>query len=301
MKLSLFKVLIIGYGSIGQKHAKILKKCNCEIKVLTNQKKIPFKTIRNKKEIINYDPDYIIISNNTSKHIENADFLEKNFKNKIVLIEKPISNKYKKIRLKKNKYIVGYNLRFHPLIQFIKKKIMMQNIHFISINVSSYLPEWRKSINYKNSNSAKKKFGGGLLLELSHELDYIKWIFGKIKLIYSYNKKISNLKIDTDDILILFGEINQKTKVIFNMNFFSRINERNIQIEGKNFSLKADLIKNQIEIFSNKKKKKYSWKKYKVFNTYVEEHKKVFKKDFEDFCTLEDSMNTLKMIKQIRG
>lgn len=302
MKLTLFKVLIIGYGSVGQKHAKILKKLNCEIAVLTKQKKIPFKIIKDKKEVINYNPDYIIISNNTSNHIEYANFLEKNLKNKIILIEKPISNKYKKIKLKKNKYIVGYNLRFHPLIQFIKKKIIKkQNIHFISINVSSYLPEWRKNINYKDSNSAKKKFGGGLLLELSHELDYIKWIFGKIKLIYSYNKKISNLKIDTDDILILFGEINKKTKVIFNMNFFSRINKRDIQIEGKNFSLKADLIKNYIEIFGNKKKKKYSWKKYKVFNTYVEEHKKVLKKDLEDFCTLEDSMNTLKMINQIRG
>ena len=109
------------------------------------------------------------------------------------------------------------------------------------------------------------------------------------------------MKIDTDDILILFGEINKRIKVIFNMNFFSRINERNIQIEGKNFSLKADLIKNHIEILSNKKNRKYNWKKYKVFNTYVEEHKKIFKKDLKDFCTFEDSMNTLKMIKQIRG
>ena len=149
-------------------------KLNCEIAVLTKQKKIPFKIIKDKKEVINYNPDYIIISNNTSNHIEYANFLEKNLKNKIILIEKPISNKYKKIKLKKNKYIVGYNLRFHPLIQFIKKKIIKkQNIHFISINVSSYLPEWRKNINYKDSNSAKKKFGGGLLLELSHELDYI--------------------------------------------------------------------------------------------------------------------------------
>jgi len=301
MKLPLLKVLIIGYGSIGQKHAKILKNLKCEITVLTKQKKIPFKIIQDKKEIIKYNPDYIIISNCTSKHIEYTNFLEKNLKKKIILIEKPISNKYKKLKLKNNKYIVGYNLRFHPLIQFIKKKIKKQNIHFISVNVSSYLPEWRKNINYKNSNSAKKKLGGGLLLELSHELDYVKWIFGKIKLIYSYNKKISNLKIDTDDILILFGEINKRIKVIFNMNFFSRINERNIQIEGKNFSLKADLIKNHIEILSNKKIRKYNWKKYKVFNTYVQEHKKIFKKNFKDFCTFEDSMNTLKMIKQIRG
>ena len=85
------------------------------------------------------------------------------------------------------------------------------------------------------------------------------------------------------------------------MNFFSRIHKRDIQIEGKDFSLKADLIKNDIKILTKKKKKKYNWKKFKILNTYVEEHKKIFKKDLKDFCTFEDSMKILKMIKQIRA
>ena len=301
MKSTLLKVLIIGYGSIGQQHAKILKKFNCKIKVLTKQEKIPFTIIKNKSEIIQYNPDYVIISNNTSKHVEYLNFLEKNFSNKIVLTEKPISDKYKKLKLKNNKYIVGYNLRFHPVIQFIKKEIKKKNINFISINVSTYLPEWRKNINYEISNSARKNYGGGLILELSHELDYIRWIFGNIKLFYSFNKHISNLKIDTDDILILFGEVNKKIKIIFNMNFFSRINQRSIQIDGKDFSLRGDLIKNHIEIFSNKKKKKYNCDSFKISKTYIQEHQNVFKKDFKDFCTLDEAMNTLKFIEKIKG
>jgi CMP-N,N'-diacetyllegionaminic acid synthase len=301
MKSTLLKVLIIGYGSIGQKHAKILKKFNCKIKVLTKQKKIPYTIINNKSEIIQYNPDYIIISNNTSKHVEYLNFLEKNFSNKIVLTEKPISDKYKKLKLKNNKYIVGYNLRFHPVIQFIKKEIKKKSINFISINVSTYLPEWRKNINYEISNSARKNYGGGLILELSHELDYIRWIFGNIKLFYSFNKHISNLKIDTDDILILFGEVNKKIKIIFNMNFFSRINQRSIQIDGKDFSLRGDLIKNHIEIFSNNEKKKYNWDSFKISKTYIQEHQNVFKKDFKDFCTLDEAMNTLKFIEKIKG
>ena len=144
------------------------------------------------------------------------------------MIEKPILNKFRKINLKKNKYIVGYNMRFHPVIQYLKKEIGKRKINFISINLSSYLPNWRKNIDYKKSNSAKKIFGGGLLLELSHELDYIRWIFGNIKLIFSFNKHISNLKINTDDILILFGNIRKKTKVIFNMNFFQELIEETL-------------------------------------------------------------------------
>ena len=79
-EINFVQSLIIGYGSVGQKHAKILKKLNCEIAVLTKQKKIPFKIIKDKKEVINYNPDYIIISNNTSNHIEYTNFLEKNLK-----------------------------------------------------------------------------------------------------------------------------------------------------------------------------------------------------------------------------
>ena len=300
MSFPILKILIIGYGSIGQKHAKILKKFKCIIKVLTSQKKIPFKIIKNKKEIIQYNPDYIVISNNTSKHFEYIKFLEKNFEKKIILIEKPISNRYKKIDLKKNKYLVGYNLRFHPVIQFLKNIIKNKKINFISVNVSSYLPDWRKNINYKKSNSAKKKFGGGLLLELSHELDYITWIFGKIKKIYSYSDHISGLKIDTDDILILFGEINKNTKIIFNMNFFSRVSKRNIQIEGKNFSINANLLENYVEIFTNKNKKKLNWKKFRVLNTYTDEHKNIFKKNFRDFCKFDEAMNIIKMIERIK-
>ena len=300
MKYSLPKVLIVGYGSIGAKHAKILKNFKCKVVVMTQQKNIPFDVIRKKKEILKYNPDYIVISNRTSEHLKILNFLEKNFSKKKVLIEKPILNKFRKINLKKNKYIVGYNMRFHPVIQYLKKEIGKRKINFISINLSSYLPNWRKNIDYKKSNSAKKIFGGGLLLELSHELDYIRWIFGNIKLIFSFNKHISNLKINTDDILILFGNIRKKTKVIFNMNFFSRINRRNIIIEGDGFSLNADLIKGKIEIFSNKKTKRLSWKNFNILKTYYLEHKKIFNNDLRDFCTFKEAMDTLKLIKRIK-
>ena len=300
MKISPFKVLIIGFGSIGKKHSQILRKFNCKVVVYTKQKNISYKTIHKKKEIIKYNPDYIIISNNTNKHEEYLKFLEKNFTKKTILIEKPLLNRYKKIELLKNRYLVGYNLRFHPVLQFIKKKINKKKVNFISITVSSYLPNWRSNIDYKKSNSAQKKFGGGLLLELSHELDYIKWLFGNINLIYSYSKKISNLKINTDDILILFGSINKKIKVIFNMNFFSRINKREIVIEGQNFSVKADLIKNKLNFLSDNKIKTYSWKKFKVLNTYIQEHKKIFRNDLKNFCNIQESIETLKLIDAIR-
>ena len=117
-------VLISGYGSIGRRHVKILsrlvKKKN--ITILTNQKLSNFRTIKTLKEINKIDPYYIVVCNPTSDHINKIRFIEKNFKNKLVLVEKPLFSKPNKINIKKNKYYVAYNLRFNPIINFLKKK-----------------------------------------------------------------------------------------------------------------------------------------------------------------------------------
>ncbi len=72
-------------------------------------------------------------------------------------------------------------LRFFELFD---KSFIGQTL-YTSVECGSYLPDWRPGNNYKKSVSAKKDLGGGVLLELSHELDYIRWIFGEIKNIYA--------------------------------------------------------------------------------------------------------------------
>ena len=94
------KVLIIGYGSIGKRHYKILSNLKNikEIKIISksnpsNVKKITFKA----SDLLKYDPDYIIISSETSKHFRQLKLLNDIFKNKIILVEKPLFNSIKQI------------------------------------------------------------------------------------------------------------------------------------------------------------------------------------------------------------
>ena len=117
-------VLISGYGSIGRRHANILSKLVSKknITILTNQKLSNFRTIKTLKKLNEVDPYYIVICNPTSDHINKIRFIEKNCRNKFVLVEKPLFSKPNKINIKKNKYYVGYNLRFNPIINFLKKK-----------------------------------------------------------------------------------------------------------------------------------------------------------------------------------
>ena len=122
------------------------------------------------------------------------------------------------------------------------------------------MPNWRNNIDYSKSASAKKELGGGVLLDLSHELDYAQWLFGKIKIQYSKSKKLSNLNIGTDDFLSLTGKTKKVPSIQIILNYFTRNPTRQILIDGKNISMQADLIKKNVIYYNGRKKKTYSFK-----------------------------------------
>ena len=296
--------LVIGYGSIGRKHAKILKKLRFinDVFVLTSQKKIPFKKINSLEQIKTIDPFYIVIASPTNKHFEQLKFIEKNFSNKKILIEKPVFKKKRKIKIKKNKVFVGYNLRFLKIIEFIKKKIKKEKIIFCSSYCGYFLPNWRKNISYSSSYSSKKSQGGGVIFDLSHELDYLEMLFGNLKIINKVNKKISNLKINSDDFLSLNAS-SPKAKIIhLNINYISKKKIRTINIETEKFGLYGDLIKNKLEIVTKKRKKIKSWTEdSKYYQTYVDQHKAIIlNKKVENLCTYKQGVNILDLITRIK-
>ena len=298
------KILIIGYGSIGKRHAYILSKKNKFLKnifVLTKQNCRPFNKVKSFKKIKQIDPDYIVISSPTSQHYKELSHLEKEFSKKLILVEKPLFSKNENLNIKKNKVFVGYNMRFNPLIQFIKNKIKNKKIWSINIFCGSYLPHWRKGRNYKFTSSAKKELGGGVLLDLSHELDYTQWLLGNIQLDNVINKKLSDLKIDTDDFLSISGKANKTTRVQIDLNYFTKKATRRIIIDGKNISIEADLIQNKIFINEGGKKSTFSKKNFHRNYTYQNLHSSLLKSDFSTCCTYKEGKSLMLLIDKIRN
>ena len=292
------KVLIIGSGSISSKHKYAINSLSKKISIISiSSRNFTEYYLKDRK----IDCDYILICSPTINHFKHFKIIEKNFKNKRVLIEKPLFNKFYKIKNNlKNRYYVGYNLRFHPVLIYLKQFLTRKKIFSINVVSHSFLPNWRK-INYRNSVSANKKLGGGVLLELSHELDYLKWIFKNIKIINVFNKKISNLKIDVDDILNITGRINKKIFLNLNKNFFSKLNYRFIKIDGNNFSLKADLINNTIDLFNEGKRKTIKFKNFKLIDTYKRQHFEIINEKLSNVCSIKESLGLMKLIQKIRN
>lgn len=297
------KILIIGRGSIGLKHKYILQKINKNFDIYSwssrkfNNKK---KTIEHIKSL---DPDYVIIASPSSKHFKHFNILEKSLFNKKILIEKPLFNKDFRIKKKlNNKYFVGYNLRFDPVLNFIKKYILRKKIFHINISCSSYLPDWRKKINYNKSVSAQKKLGGGVLLELSHEIDYLLWMVGSINIINVVSTRISNLKINTDDIFLLHAR-SKKVLINLTLNFFSRYKKREITVDGKGFSLWGDLRKKKLLIFTPNKSKLIKFPYMNINHTIKQQHIAILKNKKEKIkllCSLSQARKVLNLIDKSR-
>ena len=155
------KVLVIGFGSIGRRHISILRNLKIvgEIRVISQAPDCRFKKINFlKSDILEYNPDYIIIANETYKHYKSLLKINSIVKNKVILVEKPLFHKYLKIKIKKrNKIFVAYNLRFSPLVEILKKILNKYNFNFISAECHTDVYKWRKNTTFKKSYSSSKK------------------------------------------------------------------------------------------------------------------------------------------------
>ena len=320
------RVLIVGYGSIGKRHARLARDLfpNAKIIILRHRvsKKIKYPNVNhcvsNLIDAIKFKPQIAVIANPASQHVNVAYPLAKLGVH--LLIEKPISNStndvLKLINICKSKnsiLMVGYNLRFMESLKKFRevlKKNKIGKILSIRSEVGSYLPSWRVDSDYKKSVSAIKKLGGGVLLELSHDIDYLVWLFGNVKWVNSTIHKQSDLKIDTEDIahitLCLSGAGKNKDIIAnLNMDFFRHDATRFCKIIGELGSLHWNAIDGTIKLF---KKDAKQWKtiyKKEVLSdsTYISEWKhfiNCIKNNKKPIVDGKDGLEVIKIIEAIK-
>ncbi len=222
------KILIVGLGSIGQRHAACLQKLNdVEIAVLRSKKgtlkeKSGFTEFYSLDEALAYQPEGVIIANPTSLHVETAlPFLQRGIK---VLIEKPIASSFadpEKLSAYSENLLVAYCVRFLPVVKIIKEIAAEEEIYKLSFKRSYYLPKWHPYADYRTEYTAKKELGGGVIRTLSHEIDLMLYLFGEPVSTVGVTDKISPLEIDTDDFAFVTCKMKTGARINFELDFFS--------------------------------------------------------------------------------
>jgi predicted dehydrogenase len=178
---------------------------------------------------------------------------------------------------------------------------MIKDEKIISVNAKcgQYLPSWRPNSDYRDCYSAKKE-GGGVLLDLSHEIDYVQWFCGQINEIKSYQVKISDLEIDSDDLTMFIGKTNKDILVNISIDYISKITHRKLLLETFENTYELDFISNQLV-----KKSKSGLEEICSFsnlerNTMFEKmHLDIFEQQ-KNICTFQEGLEVMNTISTIQ-
>lgn len=192
--------------------------------------------------------DVIFITNPTSLHWKTLKEYQQYAK--AFFIEKPVFDsgniELHSLHLDCQKiYYVACPLRYMSVIQYIKSNIDFKKVYGIRAISSSYLPDWRPGVNYRNTYSARKTLGGGVAIDLIHEWDYLSYLIGFPLSIQSYIKHVSNLEIDSDDIAVYIADYGNKI-VELHLDYIGRKPIRQLQLFSSEDTIVCDLIDSTI-------------------------------------------------------
>lgn len=238
------KTIIIGYGSAGKRHHRVLSRIPgiSEIHIVTSQRLAEGKTYRKLEEVPLNDYQYFVISSETSKHYEQLKYIVERVKDRVILCEKPLFCKRESLSPGDNRVYVGYQLRYHPLIIKLKSITKNQKVLLSKIECGYYLKYWRPDREVYETYSALREKCGGVVLDLSHEIDYITSLFGKLIDVKCYMGKISDVTVDSEDFLSLIGVTDRGVHISLNLDYLSRIKLRRIIVQTENSTVLVDLV-----------------------------------------------------------
>jgi predicted dehydrogenase len=263
------RLLIVGYGSIGQRHLRIARALlpNADIRVLRHHQsestpEYADSCMRNLNEALAFSPQAAVIASPSTFHMQSAQPLAEAGVH--LLVEKPLAASTDGVEqllstcVKLNLVLMtAYNLRFLSSLQEFRTLIQsgrIGNVISVRCEVGQHLTSWRPSLDYRQSASASRLLGGGVLLELSHEIDYLRWIFGEVAWVRANLSQQGDLEIDVEDTAhLIFGfDVDKNGRQLIanlSMDFVRQDVTRQCLAIGDRGSLRWNGLTGNIEMF----------------------------------------------------
>ena len=317
------RVLIVGLGSIGQKHLAVANRVlpGSEIAVMSSNKEYSSTSVNFMKslnEALVFKPNLTVICNPAPMHVQIAQIFAE--LNSHLFIEKPISNNPVGVRKlletcnSKNLIVqTGYNLRFSESLKKFREKILsgiLGEISEIYATAGQYLPDWRPDRDYRTTVSAQKTLGGGVLLELSHEIDYLRWIFGEVNWVSGFLSTTSDLEIDVEDTAkfnLGFKNWNLGKDLVaeVSLDFVRKVPERSCKVVGDKGILVWNGLIGEVDFLPEKDdlNEKFRYEDFGFEKTYEDEWKDFvhcIRTGNKPLVTGEDGLRVVEIIESIR-
>lgn len=260
------RAIVVGLGSIGRRHLRLLRAAlpGADIRVLRHSgcdEAIEHANgcFSQLEEACNFAPDLAVIASPAPFHIATAAALAEAGAH--LLVEKPVSDTCVGVpelialcATRELVFQVGYNLRFLETLQRFRDEIAagrVGKVYAVRCEIGQYLPAWRPDADYRTTVSAQKTLGGGVLLELSHELDLLRWVFGEVDWLSAWIGRQSELEIDVGDSAMLQIGFASGSVAQLGMDFLRHDTTRTCTALGSEGSLRWDGVAGRVECFDS--------------------------------------------------
>lgn len=263
------RALIVGLGSIGGGHLTNLRlvEPDAHITVWHQRSKLHDTTdvttvadevVYQLEDALETKPDMAMITNPASIHIETGVALAR--RGIHLFIEKPLSNTLDGVdelldlcRKRALVLMVGYNFHFYQPLQVMRQALSdgrIGRIIGLRAEVGQFLPEWRPGRDYRQCVSSRRDLGGGVVLELSHELDYVRWLMGEVKTVSAQIGHFSDLDVDVEDTAEIILQFYNGVMGSVHLDMVQRPAIRTCRIVGTEGTLTWDGIGHCVALYS---------------------------------------------------
>jgi len=266
-----YRVLVVGCGSIGRRHARNLKSLGVRQFGLCDTRPEALKQCREELDgevsgdygdygeaLQRFKPDIVLICTPPVYHVGQA--LAALRAQAHVFIEKPLSHESSgtraliaEARRRDRNVQVGYNMRFHPGLRILEELIdsgKIGRVLWINVEAGQYLPDWRPWRDYRESYSARRELGGGIILDGSHELDYVCWLLGRPTEVTCRAEHLSSLDVDVEDSAWIYLSFSERRRADLHLDFVQRSYTRTCKVVGETGSAFWDFNVPEVRWFS---------------------------------------------------
>lgn len=256
------RVLVSGFGAIGQRHVRNLRALvpDCHITLLRHRSADDRAysgidtVVSSVDQALEQTVNGAILAGPSSTHLAEAMAFAR--AGVPLLIEKPLSNTLLGVEAfealcaeQAVPVLVGYNFRFAPPLRAMRQALLDgvigEPLH-CRAEVGQHLSQWRPGTDYHESVSARKDLGGGAILELSHELDYICWLMGEVESLAARSGNLGELNIEVEDFAEILLQFRSGAVGSVHMDMYQVVPKRYVHITGDRGRLELDFLSGRL-------------------------------------------------------
>jgi len=259
------RLLVIGAGSIGTRHLTVATAAGWSTAVVRRPSSAsrPRPTLPAATEvyesvdaaILAFKPDAAIVATPTALHLDVADALAK--RAIPTLIEKPLatdSAEAERFAERHSKAVLGVacNLRFWPPVSRMRDELKsVGRVLSVRVQAGQHLSQWRPGTDYKKSYSALPELGGGALLDLIHEIDYMVWTLGLPQSVSADVVSGDSLGIASEALVVATMRWQSGPLGELHLDYLRHQSRRAFEVIGTDATIAFDTDRRQLERWTN--------------------------------------------------